>query len=307
MDSFASPEPQNSDAPSKARPSRKRKRGKAKLATLGVAAAVVGGAFAATLSANANANQTETETAQTLADEDPPTDQELLDACQGADVCQYNVTSTSRYPGPEHVVGDIVINCEPETVTRNITWSDTTKASANVNLSLAGKVGFLSVLNASFTASLGVGFESSHTTSESFTETLRPFSKSEVVRAAPMMATVGDWELHFPSRFHGHFIWFDRNVVIEAEDSNGAGFIVFRQRALTQAEIDRDCTDFANAVAPEPFEEEKIISALTENGSKPGGSGRIEPGDAAAAPEETLPPVEDAPTLPPVEDGPADS
>lgn len=287
MDSFSSPEPRSSDAPGKARPSRKRRRrrSKAKLASLGAAAAVVVGAFAATLAANANAAQSGVAESgnQAATDEKPPTDQELLDACQGADLCKYTVKSTSRYPGPEHVVGDQVINCEPEAVTREINWTDTTQATTNIDLSFTTSAGFLNALNASFTAAAGFSFESSHSTSQSFTETLRPFSKSEVVRAAPIVATVGDWELHFPSRFHGHFIWFDKDVLVEAEDPKGTGFVIFRQRALTQAEIDKNCKDFANAVAPAPFEEEKIIEKPTGGDARPGGlSPRVEAGDGAA-------------------------
>lgn len=212
----------------------------------------------------------------------PPTDQELLDECGNADVCTYTVKSTLRYPGPEHVVGDKVINCEPETITRQITWTDTTTASTNINLSIGVGSALQEVINASFNASLGLNFEDSHTTSQTFNETLRPFSKAEIVRATPMMATVGDWELHFPSRFRGHFIWFDKDVLIETEDPSGSGLLVFRQRALTQAEINASCEDFANIVAPEPFEEEKVLISPEDNDTKPEGGGKIEPGDEAA-------------------------
>lgn len=230
---------------------------------------------AATAAADGNGTQN-----RVLA-EDIPTDEELLSQCGRADVCTYTVKETSRFLGERHSVGSTVVNCEPESISRQITWSDTTESSSNVDLSFTAGASFEGVLNASFSATFGFGFENSHTKSESFTETLRPFSKSEVIRATAMVQTIGDWELHFGSRFHGHFFWFDKDVSVTTEDPNGSDLLIFRQKTLSEADVAEFC-EGANITLPKQGEGSEVIiqdSDLPELQS--GRPAKIEPGDGA--------------------------
>ncbi|MEU1517537.1 hypothetical protein ABZ490_36225 [Streptomyces sp. NPDC005811] len=193
-----------------------------------------------------------------------PTFEELMSACGVADVCKFTVTNTEKFLGAEHAVSDIVLNCEPEPITKATTWSDTTSSSTNLGFSLTAGASFLSVLNASMTASVGVGWENSRTSSQTFTETLRPSSKSQVVRATALVRTTGNWEFHFPSRFFGHFFWFINGASFTEEDPSGASRLIFRQRTMTQKESDDACKDFANAIVPSPStSEDKILQDST--------------------------------------------
>ncbi|MET8983215.1 hypothetical protein ABZX85_47365, partial [Streptomyces sp. NPDC004539] len=138
-----------------------------------------------------------------------PTDEQLLSQCRTADLCKFTPTRLDQgMVGPEHQVGPTVINCGG-TVSRTWGWSETTGEQTQVNLSLSTTMQLLDILNGSASVAFGRTFEKSHTASETLTQKMEPFTQAWTTRATGLQVITGDWELHFPSRFFGHYYWYD--------------------------------------------------------------------------------------------------
>ncbi|MET8983135.1 hypothetical protein ABZX85_46935 [Streptomyces sp. NPDC004539] len=169
-----------------------------------------------------------------------PTHEQLLSQCKKADVCKFTPTQLSTgMIGPEHQVGNTIINCGG-TVDRTWSWSETTAEQEQVGLSLSTTAQLLDILNGAASINFSRNFDKSHTTSESITQHMTPFTMAWTTRATGEQVITGDWELHFPSRFYGHYIWYDKDFQVKLEDPS-AGYVLLHYRNLTADEAQKDC------------------------------------------------------------------
>ncbi|MER5918195.1 hypothetical protein ABT124_50200 [Streptomyces sp. NPDC001982] len=168
-----------------------------------------------------------------------PTEEQLLSQCAKADVCKFTATSLNQGVGPEHNVGPRIVNCGG-TVQRSWSWSETIGQTTNASISATVASALWEPINVSATATFGKTFEKSHTTSETINQTMIPFTMASTTRAAGMQIIMGDWELHFPNRFFGHYIWYDKGYQSKVEDPNG-GFVALHYRTMANQEINQYC------------------------------------------------------------------
>ncbi|MFD4987956.1 hypothetical protein [Streptomyces sp. NPDC058374] len=142
--------------------------------------------------------------------EDPPTSRELLEKCDnGTDKCVFHPDGPPEtFKGDGHQVGDSAYNCTQDNQTSSVTWSDTTSESTSLGVSLSVEAGYADVFKTTLTTSYEQSWSSSHTESETTSLEVRPGHVGTINRAPEMQRVSGTYELHFGSRFHGHYYWY---------------------------------------------------------------------------------------------------
>ncbi|MET8983129.1 hypothetical protein ABZX85_46900 [Streptomyces sp. NPDC004539] len=195
-------------------------------AVLGAALGVAGALLAATpVTANAA---------------DPlPSEEDLLSHCNTADYCKYTAKALDSAIGPKHQVGNKVINCAG-TVHRTWSWSETTSQTTNASISSTLASALWEPVSLAATASFGKSFEKSHTHTVTVDRTMEPFTMAYITRGTGYNIIYGDWELHFPNRFHGHYVWYDNGYQVKVENPDG-GWEAYNYRPLSDAEVKQYC------------------------------------------------------------------
>ncbi|MFE6620050.1 hypothetical protein ACFZBP_20940 [Streptomyces sp. NPDC008086] len=140
--------------------------------------------------------------------EDTPSTRQLLDACSWADLCEFHPQSYSTYTGPRHQVGSTAYNCASQTNPHRIDWADTTGTTNSVGVSIEAGVKFWGVYEASVEATYRHDWTVSHTDTESDTVNVPPGYKGWLERGTATQTATGWYEIHFPSRYYGHYIWY---------------------------------------------------------------------------------------------------
>ncbi|MET7638484.1 hypothetical protein [Streptomyces sp. NPDC005438] len=145
-----------------------------------------------------------------FADDEQPTLRELLDKCDdGTDKCEFHPDGPpEEFMGDAHQVGDEAFNCTADPQRSTVGWSDTTEESNSVGVSLSAEYGFAEVFKVSIEVSYNHTWSSSHTESEQTNVDVRPGEVGWVTREAKMQKVSGRYEMHFPDKFHGHYIWY---------------------------------------------------------------------------------------------------
>jgi hypothetical protein len=151
--------------------------------------------------------------------EETPTSRELLDKCDnGTDSCVFHPGGApTDAKGESHQVGDSAFNCTQDLQRSSIAWADTTGESNSLGVSLSAEYGFSEVFKVSIQTSYGHTWESSHTETDTTNVDVRPGEVGWVTRAPQTQRVKGTYELHFPDRFYGHYIWY---VPFEATGPN---------------------------------------------------------------------------------------
>ncbi|GAQ56046.1 hypothetical protein [Streptomyces acidiscabies] len=140
--------------------------------------------------------------------EDTPSTRQLLDACSWADLCEFHPQSYWTYTGPAHQVGSTAYNCGSQTNQHSINWSDTTGTTNSVGVSVSSGVKFFEVFEAEISANYGHSWQASHTDGETDTVNVPPGHKGWIERGTPKQQATGWYEIHFGSRYYGHYIWY---------------------------------------------------------------------------------------------------
>ena len=175
--------------------------------------------------------------------EDGPSVKELLDACSWADMCQFNPTGYTTYTGPKHQVGTTAYNCASQTNQHRIDWSDTTGSTNTVGVTITAEAKFFEVYSASISASYSHSWEASHTDTESNTVNIPAGYKGWMERGTAMQQATGWYEIHFPDRFYGHYIWYVNNYQSSGYNSDDAtaGYVNFKDAPMTPEERAAHC------------------------------------------------------------------
>jgi hypothetical protein len=140
--------------------------------------------------------------------EDTPSTRQLLDACSWADLCEFHPQSYSTYVGPNHQVGSTAFNCASQSNPHQINWSDTTGTTNSVGVSVSASYKFWEVYEVSVEATYQHDWTASHTDTETDTVNVPPGYKGWLERGTAMQNAAGWYEIHFPSRYYGHYVWY---------------------------------------------------------------------------------------------------
>lgn len=179
---------------------------------------------------------------QASADSVPST-ADLLAACSWADYCQFHPQSYWTYIGPAHQVGPTVFNCGSVTDSQTINWSDTTGSSNSVGVSVSGSVKFAEVFEAEIQASYGHTWTTSHTDGGSDTVNVPPFHNGWITRGTAKQEATGWYELHFGSRYYGHYIWYIHDYTESGfnADNPNAGYVTFHDSRMSRVQLHSQC------------------------------------------------------------------
>ncbi|RJQ77262.1 hypothetical protein D5S17_16305 [Pseudonocardiaceae bacterium YIM PH 21723] len=147
--------------------------------------------------------------------EDQPSEQELLRACNSRKVfCQFHPTERITYSG-EYKASGRGSNCSNSTVTRTVEWSNTRGTVDSVGVSISAELGMGQAFALSVSVSYGHEWHWSETKTDRVAVELAPGQGAEVWTAPLLTKVTGDYELHFPKPFHGHYIWYVSDVSVE--------------------------------------------------------------------------------------------
>lgn len=176
---------------------------------------------------------------------DSPTTRQLLEQCgtRSVDFCQFHPQKYWTYTGPRHQVGSTAYNCASQTNQHRIDWSDTTTSTNSVGVSITATAGFWKVYEVSVTATYSHGWEVSHTDTESNTLNVPAGYKGWIERGTSKQQAEGWYELHFPKRYYGHYIWYVNNYKSSGfnKDNPRAGYVNFKDARMTAAERGAHC------------------------------------------------------------------
>ncbi|WP_075736623.1 hypothetical protein [Streptomyces acidiscabies] len=175
--------------------------------------------------------------------EDTPTTGQLLGACSWADLCEFHPQSYWTYAGPAHQVGSTAYNCGSQTNQHSINWSDTTGTTNSVGVSVSAGVKFFEVFEAEISASYGHSWQASHTDGETDTVNVPPGHKGWIERGTPKQQATGWYEIHFGSRYYGHYIWYVHDYKSSGFYGGDArlGYVNQKETQMSGAERNQHC------------------------------------------------------------------
>ena len=171
---------------------------------------------------------------------DSPTSLELLQKCnQGTDSCVFHHTSSELFAGQAHQVGTTLFNCGPGDATKTVAWSDSTGESNSVGVSFiiaqeGNILGAFGAFKSEVEISYGHRWGTTQSTTRSGTVKIGAGQKAWLTRETAMQRVSGTYELHFSSRFKGHYIWYvpfsatgpapdQKDVIVQHEANMTAG------------------------------------------------------------------------------------
>ena len=172
--------------------------------------------------------------------EDPPTTRELLEKCNnGTDSCEFHPDGQPEYfQNEQKQVGSPVFNCTELKQRMTVSWSDTTSESNSVGLSMEAAFG--EVFKVSFKATYGHEWKKSHTEAQNTNIDVSPGDVGRVYHGPKMQKVKGTYELRFPDKFHGHYIWYVPMEVTGPADEQQSTVTQSTQK-MTDQEREQNC------------------------------------------------------------------
>ncbi|WP_150245893.1 hypothetical protein [Nocardiopsis quinghaiensis] len=167
--------------------------------------------------------------------EQNPTVRELLERCgEGTDVCEFHPSGQPEYfQNASEPVGSPVYNCTDHEQLSMVQWSETTGESNSVNLSMTATFG--AIFKQSFSVSYGHEWSSSHTQSQRTQVVAQPGEVARVYYGPRMQRVHGTYELHFPDREWGHYVWY-APFTAEGPAENQGSTVTQSTRPMTDEE-----------------------------------------------------------------------
>jgi hypothetical protein len=169
-----------------------------------------------------------------MAEESPPTTMELLDKCgNGADFCEFHIEGPARtyFAALEEARGDAP-NCSSTESAMKIMWEKTTTSTNSIGVSLKVSWGPTKVFESSFKVAYQHEWIHSTTDRETNTVNVPPKHVGHIYVAREMEEVSGKYELHFGSRFHGHYYWYVP-MTVTSPKANSAKNVVGQSFPMT--------------------------------------------------------------------------
>ena len=177
--------------------------------------------------------------------EDPPTNQELLEECgKSTDVCEFRPEGEpERFLGEKQLVVDDAVNCTSVEQRQTRRWERSSGSSLSTGFAAGADVEFPGIFKAAVEVQYGHEWSWDSTVGGEVALFVKP-GKVGQMHYQPTMETVrGTYELHFPDRFHGHYIWYvpfeaTQNVSKGGNPNEGGdpGAITWDDRDMTEDE-----------------------------------------------------------------------
>ncbi|HEY6796470.1 MAG TPA: hypothetical protein VI248_17475 [Kineosporiaceae bacterium] len=141
--------------------------------------------------------------------EEAPTSLELLRQCDsGADFCVFHVQGPADdFWQKADLVGKTA-NCTGSPQDASITWTKSTFSSNSIGVSLKVLVGASKAFLNGFRITYSHEWTETTTDSDTTKITIPPGYMGRVYHAREMERASGEYELHFRSRYYGHYYWY---------------------------------------------------------------------------------------------------
>jgi hypothetical protein len=181
------------------------------------------------------------------ADDTQPTSIELLNECnKSTDSCVFHPNGNPTvFAGDVHQIGTTLFNCGPESAVKRVSWFDETGETNSVGISFIfaneQALGPLAAFKSEFEITYGHKWGTSESTGRTTNIKVEAREKGWLVRSSPMQRISGTYELHFGSRFHGHYYWYvPFEITGPAPDATNIEVVSQRSDPMTEGEL-RQC------------------------------------------------------------------
>ncbi|MGW6445226.1 hypothetical protein [Lentzea sp. NPDC055074] len=137
-----------------------------------------------------------------------PTTQELMYRCAGADYCQFKPYGAMEiFNGSRQLAGSGT-NCTSSLMTRVINYSATTGTKNTFGVEISGGVELGKIFEASIKANYSREWSFSETKTDEVRQEIKPRKKVNIFASKQKSRVNGTWEIHFGSRYYGHYYWY---------------------------------------------------------------------------------------------------
>jgi hypothetical protein len=162
-----------------------------------------------------------------------PTSIELLEECdRGADYCVFHVEGVAEtFWATTDMVGQTA-NCTAESQDASVVWTKSTFSSNSITSSLKVIVGATKAFMNGFKIAYSREWTDTTTDSDTTKITIPSGYMGRVYHARQMERIHGQYELHFGSRFHGHYYWYVP-MTMTSPRTGGTDQITTRSDSLT--------------------------------------------------------------------------
>lgn len=146
---------------------------------------------------------------------DTPSDQQLLDQCarHKTDLCVFHPSgSPIIYTGSRKYIGG-ASNCSNAEVSRTIKWEHSSSTTNSWGVSLTANSELGRVFSAGVETSYGRSWTFTDTRGDEVSFTLQPKHAVRAYAAPAKTKINGQYELHFGSRYYGHYYWYVNGTV----------------------------------------------------------------------------------------------
>ena len=189
-------------------------------------------------------------TAASADHEDAPTTRELLEACDEiTDVCEFHPEGppTTHTEGAELVIDD-ARNCSTTDQTVGRVWSHSKGGKNSLGYEVSAEYGFSKVFSVAVKQNYNHEWRWDTTYGGRDETVIAPGRVGQLWYTAEMATVKGRYEMHFPDRFHGHYIWYvpfeaTQNVSGNggAEEGGSSSALMWTDRELTEEERAQYC------------------------------------------------------------------
>jgi hypothetical protein len=141
--------------------------------------------------------------------EDTPTSMELLEKCDdGTDSCTFHPIGSPRvFWNTTDMVGQTA-NCTNSNQEAAVSWTTTTTSSNSIGGSLKVIVGATKAFLDGFKIAYSHEWTETKSDADTTKISIPAGHMGRVYHAREMEAVNGQYEMHFRSRYHGHYYWY---------------------------------------------------------------------------------------------------
>ena len=173
--------------------------------------------------------------------DETPTSMELMDKCNnGTDLCEFHISGAARdYYGPSTVAGQTA-NCTDKDQSAGVVWEKTTTSTNSIGVSLKVSWGPTDAFETGFKIAYQHEWTSSTTDRDTTTMTIPSGQMGRVYVAREMEDVSGQYEMHFGSRFYGHYYWY-LPMTVTSPKSGGQDSVITKSEPMTDQDRSSYC------------------------------------------------------------------
>ncbi|MFE6610910.1 hypothetical protein [Amycolatopsis sp. NPDC057786] len=137
-----------------------------------------------------------------------PTRQQLMNKCAGADYCEFKPQGGMQVFGGPNMLAGSSTNCTNFNQTRVIRWESTSGTTNTFGVEISAGVTLGEIFELSIKSSFQREWSWTDTKADEIRQDVGKKSRVDIYAQKQQTRVDGQWEIHFGSRYYGHYYWF---------------------------------------------------------------------------------------------------